>query len=303
MNHCIFMEILKHMRYTLLLAIFFGTFSLSAQEIVKLSVEQNPSVEWTTALREYYTPIWQTQVVTNVSEPTLQVFRPSEETNTGTSVIIAPGGGLYALSITKEGTQVAEWLNKKGITAFVLQYRLVPTGEDGVAEIMDLSMNNVDKIGEEASKLLPYSIQDGLNAIKHVRENAETYGVDPSKIGFMGFSAGGAVAVGVGYKYTAENKPNFLVPVYYWSEVLPIQEPKPDAPPMFLICASDDPLGLAKGSIDLYASWLNAKKPVALHMYGQGGHGFGMQKQGLPSDSWIERFYEWGKAQNLVSSY
>ena len=291
------------MRHLLLLTIFIGSLGLSAQEIVKLPMDQKPSAEWTTSHREYYSPIWQTQVVTNVAEPTMQVFRPDKDINTGTSVIIAPGGGLYALSITKEGTEVAQWLNKKGITAFVLQYRLVPTGEDGVAELMDLSVNDVDKISVEAGKLLPYAVEDGLNAIKHVRENAETYGVDPNKIGFMGFSAGGAVTMGVGYGYSQENKPNFLVPVYYWSEILGVKEPKSDAPPMLLICASDDPLGLAKGTIDLYSSWLEAKKPVALHMYAQGGHGFGMQPQGLPSDTWIERFYEWSKAQNLVSNY
>ncbi len=291
------------MKNIALLVLLAFSLSLTAQEIVKLPIDQKPPVDWTTSLREYYSPIWQTQVVTNVAQPTIQVFKPDSEINTGTSVIIAPGGGLYALSIRKEGTEVAQWLNEKGISAFVLQYRLVPTGEDGVAEIMDLSVNDVDKISVEAGKVLPYAIQDGLNAIKHVRENAETYGVDPNKIGFMGFSAGGAVTMGVGYEYSQENKPNFLVPVYYWSEILGVQEPKSDAPPMLLICASDDPLGLAKGSIDLYTSWLDAKKPVALHMYAQGGHGFGMQKQGLPSDSWIERFYEWSKAQNLVSDY
>ncbi|WP_222984673.1 alpha/beta hydrolase [Flagellimonas meishanensis] len=291
------------MKSITLLVILFGCLWLPAQEIVKLPVDENPPVVWTTALGQYYSPIWKTEVVTNVSEPTIQVFRPEEALNNGTSVIVAPGGGLYALSIKKEGTEVAKWLNEKGITAFVLQYRLVPTEKDGVAEISDLSVNNPDKIGEEVAKVLPYSIKDGLNAIKHVRENATSYGVDPNKIGFMGFSAGGAVTVGVGYNYSQDNKPNFLVPVYYWSDVLPIQEPKPDAPPMFIICATDDPLGLAKGSIDLYSSWLQAGKPVALHMYSKGGHGFGMEKQGLPSDSWIERFYEWSQAQNLVSNY
>ncbi|NAY90389.1 alpha/beta hydrolase fold domain-containing protein [Muricauda sp. JGD-17] len=291
------------MRSIALFALLLSILKLSAQEIVKLPVDENPSVEWTTAINQYYSPIWQTEVVTNVSEPSLQVFRPNEEINTGTSVIIAPGGGLYALSINNEGSEVAKWLNQKGITAFILQYRLVPTGQDGVAEITDLSINNPDKIGEEVAKVLPYSIEDGLNAIEHVRANAVTYGVDPSKIGFMGFSAGGAVTVGVGYNYSQENRPNFLVPVYYWSDVIPLQEPKADAPPMLLICASDDPLGLAKGSVDLYSLWLEAEKTVALHMYSMGGHGFGMKKQGLPSDSWIERFYEWSLGQNLISNY
>lgn len=272
---------------------------LNAQEIIKLPNTETPPVTWETAENEYFSKIWNTQVVTNVSEPTMQVFRPKDEINTGTSVIVAPGGGLFALSINSEGNDVAKWLNEKGITAFVLKYRLIPTGKDGVAEIE----NAPGELMEKANTILPFSIKDGLNAIKHVRENADTYGINPNKIGFMGFSAGGAVTVGVGYNYTEESKPNFLVPVYYWSSVVPLEKPKEDAPPMFLVCASDDPLGLAPGTIALYSSWLEAGKTVALHMYSKGGHGFGMRKQGLPSDSWIERFYDWSKTQDLVSDY
>lgn len=278
----------------------FAAVTAFAQEIVQLPMGNAEGITWEGKEKEYYSPIWYTQVVTNVSVPTMQVFRPSEENNTGTAVIVAPGGGLYALSINSEGNDVAKWLNEKGITAFVLKYRLVPTGEDGVAEITQLSTSNPDKIREDVAKVIPISIQDGLNAIAHVRQNAVEYGIDPNKIGFMGFSAGGAVTMGVAYNYAEENRPDFLVPVYPWTDAMPVQQPKPDAPPMIIICATDDPLGLAKGSVELYKSMLDAQKPVALHMYAKGGHGFGMRKQGLPSDSWIERFYEWSVAQGLT---
>lgn len=281
------------------MALLCNTIVLS-QEIVQLPNGNTEGIAWEGAEKEYYSPIWYTQVVTNVSVPTMQVFRPSMEHNTGTAVIVAPGGGLYALSINSEGNDVAKWLNKKGITAFVLKYRLVPTGEDGVAEITQLSMSDPDKIREEVAKVIPISIQDGLNAIAHVRKNASEYGVNPDKIGFMGFSAGGAVTMGVGYNYSEENKPNFLVPVYPWTDAMPVQDPKPDAPPMIIICATDDPLGLAKGSVALYKSMLDAQKSVALHMYAKGGHGFGMREQGLPTDRWIERFYEWSVAQGIT---
>ncbi len=221
--------------------------------------------------------------------------------NTGTSVIIAPGGGLFALSIESEGIQVAKWLAKKGITAFVLRYRLIPTGEDGVTEISEIWQKNVNKVYQEVDKVIPYSIDDGLQAINYVRSNAKKLNVDPERIGFMGFSAGGAVTMGVAYGYSKENRPDFLVPVYAWTDVMPIQIPKNDAPPMIIICASDDPLGLAKGSIQIYNSWLEAKLNVALHMYSKGGHGFGMRKQGFPSDSWIERFYDWSVIEGLTS--
>jgi acetyl esterase/lipase len=271
-----------------------------AQEIIKLPNTGGENITWENPEREYFSEIWQTQVVTNVSKPTMQVFKPHKENNSGTAVIVAPGGGLYAHSINSEGNDVGRWLAEKGITVFVLKYRLVPTGEDGVKEISDLGASNPKKIGEEVAKVLPLSIQDGLNAISHVRENAKTYNINPAKIGFMGFSAGGAVTMGVGYSYEEKNRPNFLVPVYAWTDVIAVKEPKTDVPPTLLICATDDPLGLAKGSIELYESLRKSGKSVALHMYAKGGHGFGMKKQGLPSDNWIQRFYDWSVSEGIT---
>ncbi|NKI32901.1 alpha/beta hydrolase [Croceivirga thetidis] len=290
------------MKYPIYLLTLLLCVNIFAQEIVELPEEHTGEIFWPNSEKEYFSKIWQTEVVTNVSKPTMEVFRPTPDNNNGTSVIIAPGGGLYALSIESEGNMVAKWLNEKGITAFVLKYHLVPTGDDGVADISKLAMENPEEIREKVTMVMPYSIQDGLNAIKHVRKNANEYGVNPNRIGFMGFSAGGAVTMGIGYNYTESTRPDFLVPVYFWTDAMPVQPPKPDMPPMVIICATDDPLGLAKGSIDLYTSMLEAKKPVALHMYAKGGHGFGMRPQGLPSDTWIERFYEWSVSQGLVQN-
>ena len=281
----------------LLLSLCVG-FVTMAQEIIQVPHEKAANVKWEGDEKAYYSKIWQNNVVTNVSTPTMEVFRP--ENPNGAAVIIAPGGGLYALSITSEGTQVAEWLNKKGITAFVLKYRLVPTGEDGVKEITDDATTNPTNVGLRVMPVLPYSYADGLSAVKYVRENAEEYKIAEDKIGFMGFSAGGAVTMGVVYNYDESNRPDFIVPVYPWTPVMPVQEVPEDAPPMFVVCASDDPLDLASGSVELYSSWLTAKKPVALHMYSKGGHGFGMKKQNLPSDTWIERFYDWSKTEGII---
>jgi len=288
------------MKKLLLISAFLASWSLVSQEHVALPNEAIPGITWDTPQREYFSDIWQTEVVTNVSQPHLDIFLPEGDNGSKAAVIVAPGGGLYALSIESEGNMVAQWLNEKGIAAFVLKYRLVPTGADGVAEITQLSTSSPTTIMEEVAKVLPFSVQDGLNAIKHVRENAEGYGIDPNKIGFMGFSAGGAVTMGVGYQYSQENRPNFLVPIYPWTDAQSILEPQENAPPMFIVCASNDPLGLAKGSIELYSSQFDAKKNVSLVMYSKGGHGFGMRPQGLPSDSWIERFYDWGTSENLI---
>ncbi|AZQ58728.1 alpha/beta hydrolase [Maribacter sp. MJ134] len=283
---------------SLMITIFMAS-SIYAQNIIPIPHETSENITWVGEEKEYFSDIWQTPVVTNVSVPTMELFQP--ENPNGVSVIIAPGGGLYALSIESEGTAVAKWLNKKGITAFVLKYRLVPTGEDGVKEISEEGATNPQRIGERVAPVMPLSIADGLSAIAYVRSNASSLKLDPNKIGFMGFSAGGAVTMGVTYNYGEANRPDFIVPVYPWTTVLPVQPAPKNAPPMLVICASDDPLGLASGSVELYSSWLKIQKPVGLHMYAKGGHGFGMKKQGLPSDDWIQLFYDWAVAENIVT--
>lgn len=267
-----------------------------SQEIVDLPSKPSMEISWNKPEKTYFSEIWQTQVVTNVSKPTMEVFRPDPSVANGTSVIIAPGGGMYALSINSEGNDVARWLNSKGITAFVLKYRLVPTDEDGVADLA----KDGEQVNEKASNVLKLSTEDGLNAISHVREKANEFGVDPNKIGFMGFSAGGAVTMSVTYNASEENKPNFIVPVYAWMDIISNNKIPDNSPPMLVICSSDDPLGLAPASVELYSSWTKKGLVAELHMYSKGGHGYGMKTQGLPSDSWIERFYDWSIAEGLT---
>lgn len=226
----------------------------------------------------------------------MEVFKPDEPN--GTAVIIAPGGGLYAHSINSEGNDVAKWLNKKGITAFVLKYRLVPTGENAIKDFSDDGVKAYEKV----EKVLPLSINDGLAAISYVRSHAVEFNIEPNKIGFMGFSAGGAVTMGVTFNYAVHNRPDFIVPVYPWMTVIKSYEVPSDAPPMLVICATDDPLGLAQESIDLYTNWLKSKKSTGLHMYSKGGHGFGMRKQELPSDKWISRFYDWAITEGFTTA-
>ena len=282
----------------LLLFVMPGLFAQA--DSIPLPFDPARGVEWTGSEKHYYSDIWQTEVVTNVSAPSMQVFRPGKGAGNSAAVVIAPGGGLYGLSIESEGRQVAQWLAERGFTAFVLKYRLVPTGADGVAEISQLGQNDPTGLMANVGKVLPYSIQDGLSALTWVRSHAGEYGLDPEKIGFMGFSAGGAVTLGVGYSASGDNVPDFLVPVYPWTDAYPVAPAPEHAPPLLVISATDDPLGLAKGSVELYTAWREAGIPVALHMYSRGGHGFGMREQGLPSDKWIERFYDWANVHILV---
>ena len=286
------------MKNLILLTSLFLSIQLIAQKTIELPFEKNPEVNWKTAEKEYYSDIWQTEVVTNVSEPRMEIYE-AEEPN-GTSVIVAPGGGLYGLSINSEGRDVAKWLNKRGITAFVLKYRLVPTGEDGVKEITEEGNTNPSKIGERVAPVLPLSIADGLAAITYVRSNAKNMQLDPNKIGFMGFSAGGAVTMGLTFNCSSTNRPDFIVPVYPWMTVLGTYTVPQDAPPMLVICASDDPLGLAKPSTALYTAWLTDGKSVGMHIYSKGGHGFGMKTQDLASDHWISQFYQWALTEGIT---
>jgi len=286
--------------HSLLLLLFLLVSSIRAQEIIDLPHESPAEINWEGGEKAFFSKIWNTEVVCNVSEPTMEVFRPDPAIANGTSVVVAPGGGLYALSIESEGNMVARWLNEKGITAFVLKYRLVPTGEDGVKDLDETSSNNLDEFKRLISAVMPYSVADGLSAVNYVRVHADELGVKQDRIGFMGFSAGGAVTMGVAYNSSEETRPDFLVPVYTWTDAMPVKEVSENVPPMLVICASDDPLGLAPGSVALYNSWYDAGKKASLHMYSKGGHGFGMKKQGLPSDTWIERFYDWAVAEELI---
>lgn len=271
------------------LLLLFST-AITAQEIVEIPISDAPmDVKWEKPESSYFNSVWQTQTVGNVSKPTMEVFRPEADVANGTSMVICPGGGMYLLSIESEGNQVAEWLAKKGVTAFVLKYRLVPTGENGA---MDLNTDGA-KVEEKASHMLKFAHKDALNAIEHIRTNATQYNIKKDQIGLMGFSAGGAVTMEATYKSNESNRPDFLVPVYAWMNIVEEQDTPSYNPPINVVCATDDPLFLAAGSVKLYSDWIENGATAELHMYAKGGHGFGMRTQDLPTDKWIERVGEW----------
>ena len=245
--------------------------------------------------------MWNTKVVYNVSRPTLTVFTPDASVANGTAVIICPGGAFHALSINSEGFDVASWLVKKGIVCFVLKYRLAHSlTDDPVKEVMDKSGKK--EFNDENVAVIPLEIADGRTAIVYVRKHASEYKISPDRIGIIGFSAGGTVTASTAYNYTAENRPDFVAPIYaYMPEFLQSTVPN-DAPPMFLAAATDDQLGLAPHSVDLYNKWVAAKHSAELHLYAKGGHGFGMRTQNIPTDTWIDRFADWLNAQGFLKS-
>lgn len=280
---------------TLRILCVFGLVTLGglAQDVIPLYPGVAPgSTEANYPEKQYFSKAWNTEVVSNVTKPTLTVYKPAPGTSTGNAIVICPGGGWMALSITSEGIDVANWLASRGITAFVLKYRLAHTGEDATTEFTTLVADR-KKFEEVIGSDIPLSVNDGLAAVAYVRKHASDWGISADRVGIVGFSAGGAVTAAVGLHYTPESRPAFVAPIYAAAAKLRNDPVPADAPPMFLAAATDDGFGLAGDSIGLYDQWTAAHKPAELHMFAKGGHGFGMRKQGLPSDHWIDRFGDW----------
>jgi acetyl esterase/lipase len=279
--------------------VFLATLAL-AQDVIPLYPATPPgSTQENYPEKEYFSKIWNTEVVTNVTKPSLTVFKPSPELRNGTALVICPGGGFMALSIHSEGTDVAKYMAARGVTAFVLKYRLTHTGEDAPQEFTALFADK-QKFNEMAGKVIPLAVADGLAAVTYVRRHASEWGVSPDRVGIIGFSAGGRVTAGVAFQYLPEGRPAFVAPIYEGGEISKDVPVPADAPPMFVVAATDDSLGLAPDSVALYERWAGAHKSAELHIYAKGGHGFGMRKQNLPTDHWIDRFADWVELQGWL---
>lgn len=266
-------------------------FSPAQTQVVRLYGGKAPGSEsWTHSEQESTRNLWNTRVVFNVADPTLTVFQPDPAKANGTAVVICPGGAFFALSIDREGNDVARRLVEHGVTCFVLKYRLVecrtddPTQEAGARGPLD----------EVVAPTVRLALADGLAALGHVRKHAAKYGVKPGRIGILGFSAGGTVALSVAMNGTPEARPDFVAPIYpSYDWTLKGRGVPADAPPLFVLAATDDPLRLAPQSVQVYQDWVRAGRPAELHLYARGGHGFGLRQQNLPSDRWLRLFTDW----------
>jgi acetyl esterase/lipase/lysophospholipase L1-like esterase len=279
------------------LIMFFAIGVKAQQKVIQLYPGAAPGSEsWTYNEKEVSNPY---PIVYNVSHPTLTAYLPDPAIATGTAVIVCPGGGFYILGMKDEGIEVARWLNKKGVAAFILKYRLGQSLTDNPGQELGANMKKSDFV-DKIKPIIPLSVADGREAIKYVRAHASDYGVSPSKIGIIGFSAGGTVAASSAFNYTADNRPDFVAPIYAYMPPALQGAIADDAPPMFICAATNDELGLAPHSVDLYSKWLASKHMAELHIYEKGGHGFGLSKQNLPTDSWIDRFGDWLDLQGLL---
>jgi acetyl esterase/lipase len=241
-------------------------------------------------------------LVRNVTSPTLMAYLPDPSNATGAAVIVAPGGAYIMLAIEHEGTDVARWLADRGVAAFVLKYRVapMPPTDAGFKAIRDRQMREPELLGPIIEAQAPVSIADGRAAVKLLRARAAEWGVDRDRIGILGFSAGGGVALGTATQYEAGERPDFAALIYGAPTIDTIPG---DAPPLFILAAADDPAVPAENSNRLFSRWRAAGRSAELHVYSRGGHGFGMLAQGLPSDGWIHSFYAWLGAQGIVTAH
>lgn len=271
-----------------------------AQQVIHLFNGKAPGSETWNWSEKKFDRLPGNSMLYNIADPEILVYAAPKEKASGTAIIVAPGGAFHINSIENEGINVAKWLNERGITAFVLKYRLVKMETDNpMQELMGL-MSDFKKLDSVNAPVVEMAKEDGIAAMKYVRTHAKEYAIDPNKIGFMGFSAGGTVTMSVMLSAAQEWKPNFIAPIYLYKKAV-VGNLMPTAKtPIFVAVASDDQLGLMPHSIQLYEEWNAAKNPAELHVYENGGHGFGIKKNKTSSDQWSADFENWLKIRGLI---
>ena len=219
--------------------------------------------------------------LSNVSQPSITVYLPSKEAATGMAIVLCPGGGYSHLAIDKEGHDIARWLSTIGVAGIVLKYRLPGTKN------MIASMGEFSKAAEAAR----VAIEDAEEAMTITRANASKWNIESDKIGMMGFSAGGHLAAMTGMLAPAAQRPNFLVLGY---PAMPRTfEVTAETPPTFLVHAYDDRLSASANSVPFYLALKKAKVPAEMHIYANGGHGFGIKKTDNTSAPWPQALAAW----------
>jgi acetyl esterase/lipase len=240
------------------------------------------------------------QSITNVSHPTLTIYRPAKDKDTGAAVIVAPGGGYTNLAWAKEGEDAAEWLNSIGVTGVVLKYRVPRRPETAKGAPP------------------PQALMDAQRTISLVRSKAKEWGIDPNRIGMLGFSAGGHLTAWAATNYDKRSyepiddvdkvscRPDFGILLYPGGIIgrdgdalNPEIRVTKETPPMFLAHAGDDK-GRAENSVETYLALKKAGVPAELHIYASGGHGFGLRPSDKPCSTWPQRCADWLKDQGFL---
>lgn len=242
-----------------------------------------------------------TKLITNVTRPSITIYQPAKDKNTGTAMIICPGGGYHDLFWELEGEEVAAWLNGQGMTGIILKYRCPRRPGDVKGE----------------PPLGP--LLDAQRAVSLVRSRAAEWGINPNRIGMVGFSAGGHLVIATATSFEkrayepidaidkASCRPDFGVPVYSGylkskekDEIAAGISVPANTPPIFLAHSNDDSISNAEHSAFMYLALKRAGVPAELHVYATGEHDFGVrQNEKLPS-SWTRLCVSWLKNQKLL---
>ena len=242
-------------------------------------------------------------MIFNVSEPTLEVFRPAPGRANGAAMIVAPGGGFVGLGYASGGTQIARALARRGVTAFVLKYRTIQSAADPM-QLPPAHMKEMELIMARAKSGIPvevppfagepHAVEDGARAMMILRQRAHQWGIDSKRIGVIGFSAGGYLAADLAIGPRA-SRPDFVALIYGG-----LRTPVPaDASPAFIAAAADDDYQPHDATL-LYAAWRQAGAPAELHIYEHGGHGFGLNPKGTTSDHWFDELIWWMRSRGLM---
>jgi acetyl esterase/lipase len=299
----------------IIVILFINSFSYAQNEVIDIWNGNVPGAIQNDSVKEniFYLKNGAPRI-RNVTDPTLTVFKPSGSKANGTAIIICPGGAYSHLAYDPEGTDVAKLLNKYGVTAFVLKYRLPD-----------------DRIMKDKS-IGP--LQDVQESVRIVRRNAKDWNINPNQIGIIGFSAGGHVAASASTLYndkvydsdTTGARPDFSILIYpvismnaeithkgsrdnllgnnpdeklieHFSTELQVNK---NTPPAFLVCAEDDPAVPIENSIQYFLALKKYNIPAELHIYEKGGHGFGLAKNGGTESHWPDACIYWLKENGLL---
>ena len=260
----------------------------------------------------------------NVVDPTLTAYLPDAARANGAAIILCPGGAMRMLGFA-EPERTAQWLNSKGIAAFILKYRVVPntqaktngapstgpsrSGAPAKKMGMPMGMGNELSLREilkrqgnanpapdnqEHLKVIRMAIADGQQAIRVLRRDAARFNLDPERIGILGFSAGGGVAVGTAVTESSDAYPDFVATIYGPS-LVDVSVPEKGAP--LFIAVMDGHFNVTNGCAALFTLWKEAGRPVEIHVY---DHAYG-PPSGMPVATWTDRLYDWLLARKLVS--
>ncbi|MCC9138459.1 alpha/beta hydrolase [Pontibacter silvestris] len=235
-----------------------------AQEIIHLNGGKPSGTETGQILLDQKTGL---HTVYNVKKPTLTVYTSEASKANGSAVIICPGGAFHILDIDNEGTKVAEWFASRGFTAFILKYRLLPLDPKNPLGDIGEKAKDMDKFLVLASTGVPQAVKDGKSAMRYIKSNAAKWKIAPSKVGIIGFSAGGTLSLGLAYASEKEITPAFTASIYPFATEFESAKVTPHAPPLFIAAAEDDDFNFDMSCLNLYKKWKAAEKSVEMHIF------------------------------------